>query len=78
MRPQMVVVLLIPLYKYIANWDPLENSTFGLDLYLIASNVVTDQSSVLPFCPNRTEQVNQSSVSEPKPNRTEEHSHNSE
>ena len=40
MRPQMVVVLLIPLYKYIANWDPLENSTFGLDLYLIALNVV--------------------------------------
>ena len=25
--------------------------------------IVTDQSSVLPFCPNRTEQVNQSSVS---------------
>ena len=40
MRPQMVVVLLIPLYKYIANWDPLENSTFGLDLYLVALNVV--------------------------------------
>ena len=26
--------------------------------------IVTDQSSVLPFCPNRTEQVNQSSVSQ--------------
>ena len=54
--------------------------------YQFAVKVVTDRSSVLPFCPNRTEQVNQSSVSrnqteknqskkdlipEPKPNRTE-------
>ena len=29
-------------------------------------NVVTDQSSVLPFCPNQTQQVNQSSVSRTK------------
>jgi hypothetical protein len=28
------------------------------------SLLVTDRSSVLPFCPNRTEQVNQSSVSQ--------------
>ena len=28
--------------------------------------VVTDRSRVLPFCPNRTEQVNQSSVSRTK------------
>ena len=35
------------------------------------SELVTDRSSVLPFCPNRTEQVNQSSVSRTKtePNR---------
>ena len=34
--------------------------------------VVTDRRSVLPFCPNRTEQVNQSSVSrtETEQNRT--------
>ena len=34
--------------------------------------VVTNQSSVLPFCPNRTEKVNQSSVSrtETEQNRT--------
>ena len=31
--------------------------------YHFAVKVVTDRSSVLPFCPNRTEQVNQSSVS---------------
>ena len=31
--------------------------------YQFAVKVVTDRSSDLPFCPNRTEQVNQSSVS---------------
>ena len=43
----------------------------GLNL-LVGFNVVTDRSIVLLFCPNRTEQVNQSSVSrtETEQNRT--------
>ena len=38
----------------------------------VVQSLLTDRSSVLPFCPNRTEQINQSSVSrtETEQNRT--------
>ena len=35
----------------------------GKELQQFNTNILTDRSSVLPFCPNQTEQVNQSSVS---------------
>ena len=40
--------------------------------HILTHNLVTDRSSVLPFCPNRTEQVNESSVfrTETEQNRT--------
>ena len=49
----------------------LEKCTHALYLDSSICKVVTDQSSVLLFCPNRTEQVNQSSVyrTETKQNR---------
>ena len=45
------------------NWD--ENTQKNIYITVCFNNivVVTDQIGVLPFCPNRTEQVNQSSVS---------------
>ena len=45
------------------HFSGLEHATSFVNKILAAIPVVTDRSSVLPFCPNQTEQVNLSSVS---------------
>ena len=49
-----------------------KNNVYKVENVNGGGGIVTDRSSVLPFCPNRTEQVNKSSVfrTETEQNRT--------